>query len=610
MFNKFFPEEVSELFLQLKDWILFKLSLNSNSSTNSKLTNILSRLRSIFSGGVGVGLVIILFLNLVYLFQWEDSIWYANDYLELVVPWQKLLIDSGAIFEPNNFLISGLLKELPRGLFPSEFSLETWLFYFFEPIMAILINKILIQLIGYFSALCFLNFFFEKGDKFLISMLSLAWATLGYWPAAGIGSAAYPLVFLIFYKLFKEQSLRISQILFLIFFAFFSHLYLHGFFIGILIFLFGIFYFLKDKMVRTGYWISFLVFVGSYMIFNYRMLDMYFFQRDWFTTHRVEYEYLSFGAYHDNLFEGVSSLVLNGAFHSFLTSPLLFAGILLLIFLNKRKLFFLKPAILTFFGAVFLAFLTMLVKYIPFVELIGLEGFSQFAYDRFSFFVGPLMFFSFSFLILKSDFKINSSYYKKIFLFVLIGYQVLILDNNFKNILVKPITGIGEKYPNFEEFYAKKQFINIKNILDTASQQKGYYVLSLGIHPGVAVFNGLKSLDGYSGSYPLEYKKEFYQIIKDELGEESDENWLYNHFMGWGNKCYLFNQDYGDLFLQTKWNENNPIFFPKYNYQKIREMGGEFILSAYPIVDPNNLLLLQVSEYSNSAWKIYIYKIG
>src|SRR5690606_4412812 len=123
-----------------------------------------------------------------------------------------------------------------------------------------------------------------------------------------------------------------------------------------------------------------------------------------------------------------------------------------------------------------------------------------------------------------------------ILLFCLIGYQVLVINDNLRNKIVKPMLGMGEKYATYREFYAVEQFEQINKIIKTRSFDQPYKIASLGIHPAVAIFNGIPSIDGYSGIYGLKYKNKIFEIIEKEL--ESESRYLFRHFMGWGNKCY------------------------------------------------------------------------
>lgn len=42
-------------------------------------------------------------------------------------------------------------------------------------------------------------------------------------------------------------------------------------------------------------------------------------------------------------------------------------------------------------------------------------------------------------------------------------------------------------------------------------------MISVGIYPAAAAYNGFHCLDGYSNNYPLEYKHAFRQIMEGEL---------------------------------------------------------------------------------------------
>jgi len=64
-----------------------------------------------------------------------------------------------------------------------------------------------------------------------------------------------------------------------------------------------------------------------------------------------------------------------------------------------------------------------------------------------------------------------------------------------------------------------------------------YFVVSLGVDPMIAVFNGFKALDGYVDIYPLEYKRSFRNIIAQELDDDSKAK---TYFDKWGSRVYLF----------------------------------------------------------------------
>src|SRR5690606_22444268 len=130
--------------------------------------------------------------------------------------------------------------------------------------------------------------------------------------------------------------------------------------------------------------------------------------------------------------------------------PVLFATTLLLCLKHSSTTTdtFLKLARNSFIGAVFLAGLAMLLKYLPFIEIVpSLKYLKQFSYERFSFFVAPLLFFSFIIFIEKLPNSKFGNAFSHSLLILLIAFNVLIINDNLRNKIIKPFFNIGERYP-------------------------------------------------------------------------------------------------------------------------------------------------------------------
>ena len=558
------------------------------------------------------GFSLLLLFYSPYIILGQDSVWYARDYTELVIHLYKLLIEQDAIFKPNDYPINGVLDVLPRGSFPSEFFLKTWIFYFLSTFAAVLINKLLIHLIAYVSAFHFLQHISTDWISGHLFVYALIWACQPFWPEAGIGLAFFPTIFLIFYKLRSGDTLDIKTILLIIGFCFYSHLQLNGVFIISVLVLIGLYDITFTKDFKNWYWISLLALSLTYLIFNYRLLDIYFFERSWFTPHRVEYSIYSFGRYHENLVDKLIQILFFGDVHAVFISPILYFSLLGYLILSyksntdkTKRLFLLK----LFIGINLVALLAATTTYISFVEKIPfINNINQFSFERFYYLIYPILVFSYILIVNQMLINIRSRKYGWLLISILFLYNILVLDDNYKNKILKPAIQFGEKYPTYSEFYAETQFAKIKRFLDGRSSQD-YKVASIGIHPAISSYNGFRAIDGYTGNYPLRYKNDFFEIIQQELGSADMKNSLYWHFKGWGNKAYLFNHTYNDDFMRLKWLEESPAVKPLYNYKKLKAMGCFYILSAYSILDEDNLTLLQKFEDAESAWKIYVYKI-
>src|SRR5690606_33044838 len=112
--------------------------------------------------------------------------------------------------------------------------------------------------------------------------------------------------------------------------AFYSYFHLHGLFVVTTILFVGVVGTIKQKKFPTFYFFGLSLLVFSFLIFNYRLIDIYFLQRDWFIPHRLEYDIYSFGADHNEFFKSTLALLFLGPFHSIQTSPILFGSVLIL----------------------------------------------------------------------------------------------------------------------------------------------------------------------------------------------------------------------------------------------------------------------------------------
>ena len=98
--------------------------------------------------------------------------------------------------------------------------------------------------------------------------------------------------------------------------------------------------------------------------------------------------------------------------------------------------------------------------------------------------------------------------YSKVYIFSLLTLQLVYVVKHHEIL-------INRTKPTFKEFYSEASFMKIKDLIDRPVDS--YKVISVGLHPAVAQYNGFNTLDGYFANYPLEYKHEFRKIIENEL---------------------------------------------------------------------------------------------
>ena len=136
------------------------------------------------------------------------------------------------------------------------------------------------------------------------------------------------------------------------------------------------------------------------------------------------------------------------------------------------------------------------------------------------------------------------------------------------------------------------------------ADKSSYGVMSIGLYPEIAIYNGFYALDSYQRNYALSYNRQFRKIIEGELAKSDN---LRGYFDGWGSRCYAFTSATGKAYLYSK-HSDLKIEKPALDYNQFKSMGGRIIFSAVPIID-EKLELLNSFERIDSYWKIYVYEV-
>ncbi len=330
---------------------------------------------------------------------------------------------------------------------------------------------------------------FESWGGFPIALLALLWATLPFWPESGIGTAFFPTIFYVFYQLYQGKKFGLKYFALILFYVIYSQLHLHGLFVGMAIFIFGIHFWWTKNAFNKNYWTGFSLLTLLYIGANYRLFHIYFFAGNWFIPHRAEYEIHSFAYFHHDFWIVFWKHLSKGILHGTYFSPFpILIGTLALLILSYKKAFKKinldqedRHLVKVFGASVILAALASILKYTPLLDRFEwMKTFNQFSYDRFSLFIAPLMMVVLA-LVLQQIFKQEKWLFWAIGLLTL-SWHFLVLDDNHRNKFLKPVVGIGEHYPTYREFYAQKQFKEMEDYLkvdDSSSIKVG----SLGIHP-------------------------------------------------------------------------------------------------------------------------------
>ncbi|MCQ2526246.1 MAG: DUF6044 family protein [Lachnospiraceae bacterium] len=159
----------------------------------------------------------------------------------------------------------------------------------------------------------------------------------------------------------------------------------------------------------------------------------------------------------------------------------------------------------------------------------------------------------------------------------------------------------------WEQFYASDLFEEVDEII--GMDKADYRVVSYGIYPAAAAYNGFYCLDAYTNNYDVEYKHEFRKVIANELDKsEYLESWYDN----WGNRCYLVAAETSNYFtMEKRWIPTTNEF--DIDLEQLKTMGCHYIISASYIFNPEEkgLTLLNDNEepiQTEGSWyRLWVY---
>ncbi len=190
------------------------------------------------------------------------------------------------------------------------------------------------------------------------------------------------------------------------------------------------------------------------------------------------------------------------------------------------------------------------------------------------------------------------------------GIQVLrdsTLNKNFRLMLFEDYEQV-----TWESIYMDDVFARIEQAI--GPEKEGYSVVSLGIHPSVALYHGYTCADGYSNNYDLAYKHRFRQIMAGEL-EKNNETRRY--FDEWGNRLYLAGIPYGINGMVPK---GQPGYTDlDYDLDAMSALHIRYLLAAAPVdLSPAalegtslGLELVDGSPFTDSAayYEVWVYRL-
>ncbi len=521
--------------------------------------------------------VLLYFFSPIFVFQ-NDVKFLIHDNMDGLVPLYTFMGQKDVFWANSDARISGIMDTLPRACLPSVFSFFRLLFLIFSPLLAYSIHYIFQHLIAFIGMRLLIKDYINQQDV-VYNLVALAFACLPYWPGGELTVAGLPLLVWSFLSIINKRSNFLHWMI-IVLFPFFSSLTFGNMFTFPMFFVFYLIVLIYSKTVKFSI-VALLPFVFLGITTIVSEWNMFALFAEGFKSNRIE-NLGEAGMLNFKGILGVSVLAFlfgHYHFHSY-HLPIVFVAIFVLIIAirNKDK----KASKLIFMGTLTIGLMYFLTVFLNNIVLIKNFNFSV----RF-WALMPILWYAFlAYLLL----QIKNDFAKKALLFVQLLWVVCMLypKDYYGSVYAENASFYNyfnqedEDHQSFQSYYKIDAFKTIKT--NYPEVYKGN-VVSIGISPGVALYNQFKTFDAYLNLYPLEKWQSIKKINAKEY-EKANLKYYSN------NRAYLFSAD----------NLNGKELHPEWDIEEMAHNNIKTIISSKPIFGQYTLI--------GSIENIYLYHVN
>ena len=495
----------------------------------------------------------------VFLIFRQESYPQVHDNLDLFVAHYEMIKQGGAFFAQN--VSMPMLHGIDRDLLGSEFNLYNLMYVLLPGFYAYLAGYAL-KIITAFVSLCLLAREYLQARyewcKPLVVVTACAYALIPVFPAYGIAFTSLPLLMFYLLRLHRIKSRRELVLLCIGIFCypFLSYFAYHGFFLLCYMALAIVLMWIVKKAFPVRMFAATALLSLGYMAFEYRLFRAMLFSNT--VTIRAAME-MGNVTFKEALLHGLHEFV-NPSFHA-----------------QDSRTYFVLPVVLL--GAVWinamhirnheagkiirdpvnclLAWIVLncgnygLALYAPYRTLLEtivpkLKGFE---FSRTSYLNPFLMYAAFLLVLVRmmshARFHVadgarqkrirRAAAFSSAAALLIVTFMPQMYNDFYYTCYNQAYRILKQKettYVNYREFYSATLFDEVKAGID----YKGEWSCAYGLHPSVLNYNGIATLDGYLGMYPLSYKEAWDEVIAP--AKEGSPS-LASYFENWGARVWL-----------------------------------------------------------------------
>ena len=543
---------------------------------------------------IGIGLILTLCYLLPLVLLGEQAHIRIHDNLDSNVVWYKNLVESGSIHAGLQDTVPNLVGDsVSRNAFVSEWTGILWLYEWFSPYTAYVISQGLTRIFAFLGLYLLLRDHLKlQVPRHVILLVAVLFAWTPFWPSGMLSTLGMPLLLWAYLNLWQKQRIGWS-LLTLELVPFYSSFVLGIVFFLALLALFGLYREWHQKSCHVLFWTALVAQILLYLLIEYRLVYSMLWESD--VTSRDQFD-IGHNGFWRTIRLFFKQFVLGHTHAEAAQTPILLFLILsvfvVTVYRKDPTVRWLKQGLMLLAGLSLWYACWFYTGWQPLKERIHVM--QTFNFARFHF-IEPMLWYILFALAL--DWLWRRARQRLVTMMILLQAVVLLIWNP---------EIIYRKQPSFSEFYAVHQFSRIQSYIGKPIDS--YQVVSLGLHPAIAQYNGFRTLDGYVNFYPLTYKQQFRAIIEGELNKSSE---LKHYFDDWGNRVYIYSAELGKNYDYTKTNQQ-PVRHLDIDVRQLKKMGGSYLLSAVPVQNASSigLQLMKTFRDDHSAWIIYLYRVA
>lgn len=534
-----------------------------------------------------------------------------------------MLASGEPVFGPLDDEVEAVFGGLPRNSMPTTLQGGVLLYYLLPPLWAHVANEVLIRAIAFFGLFLLLRRHALPGAPgFLVAGASLCFALqpvmlIGYASTLGLPLLLYALV-----NLHERRGSAVDWAIVALF-PFYSLLIYVGFFLLLLLGLFLAWELVRERRL-DGRLVAAGVLLGlGYAVSEYRLLYQTFLDPD-YVSYRAEFVRFHGGIVH-------AALRALGAFFTshphaaglqtpFVLGTLALAGVLGARELRGRGAAGLRRAmrdglhgesplggaLVATLACAGLALFIGAWSWTPVQRAIEAAPgpVRSFNFHRLSWFATPL--FAVGFAMALEVVRRALGRRGRAVVLALLAAQVLWAVWSSDGLAEQRRSGL-----TFRGYYAPALFADVRDAI--GRPQGDYHVVSFGMTPAIALYDGFQVLDGIVQDYPLSHKHAFRRVIARELAKDEGLRTWYDH---WGGHVDLMSSELGRVsgyarHVYTRDAAIRRVEHLEIDVDALRELGADYVLAAVEIGNHEALGLepLGTFERDDAPWRITVYAV-